>query len=261
MGIPFILHIHGRDVQEFNNFSLNEKTTIKQIFNEADGIICNSVKTRNLLLNIIGKHRNVVIIPFGVEQNSSKVSKSNTLKIISVCNLVAVKSIDTVLRALGLLKNRYRFEYHIIGDGPEFKKLVDLSNELHLNEIVKFHGRLDNEDILRTLPSFDIFVLPSINEAFGIAYLEALAAGLPCIAVEGQGCLDIDPNSQAILYTKPSDEVDLSAKIEELIVNNDKRGEMSANAKQIVLEKYNWEKIVEEYCSFYKRTIERNPTD
>lgn len=260
LGIPYIIHIHGRDVQEYKNFNEIEQKLIKDVFINANGIISNSLKIQNLIIKLIGNHNYIITLPFGVDKNKNvnHYKKNDPIKLVSVCNLYPVKSIDIVLKACALLKNKFKFEYHIIGQGPEYTKLLKLTNYLKINDRVKFLGALRNDEVINILPEYDIFVLPSINEAFGNAYLEALSAGLPCIAVEGQGCKDIDPNSEAILYVKPSDEIDLASKIAMLIADEDRRKKMGLNGIKITTERYNWDKIINDYCYYYKKLIRMN---
>src|SRR5262249_1798803 len=72
--------------------------------------------------------------------------------------------------------------YVIVGDGPEREALERLADGLQ----VEFRGRLSPVDALRTAQSAGAFVLPSVEEAFGVAYIEAMAAGVPAIGTRGE---------------------------------------------------------------------------
>ena len=101
-------------------------------------------------------------------------------RLISVGNLQAGKGIDLVLRALADLNaaGHRDWTYRIIGDGPLRSELESLAASLGLTRQVVFSGSVQHQDVEAALREADIFVLPSWREAFGIAYLEAMACGL-----------------------------------------------------------------------------------
>jgi glycosyltransferase involved in cell wall biosynthesis len=259
LSIPFIIHVHGRDIQQFHTFAGEEKYTIKMVFEAADGIICNSSKTYHLVNKIINGYDKCVVLPFGIDidknVNKKNIVKNNFINIVSVSNLVAVKSIDKVLQAINNSKHKENIRYHIIGDGPELKKLKGLTAKLNLSQNVFFMGRVPNKEVRGLLESYDFFVLPSINEAFGVAYLEALAAGLPCVAVEKQGCIDIDDEEKCILTVKPNDIDEIRSKIDYLIENPKVRSSMAEYGKNKIQTKFAWSNIINQYDKFYNSII------
>lgn len=96
------------------------------------------------------------------------------------------KGYDLLLRAFALLPAaepagapRLRF----VGDGPDRARLEALARSLGLTERVTFAGRLDDAALRSALARCTCFALPSTGEGFGLVYLEALAAGRPCVGV------------------------------------------------------------------------------
>jgi glycosyltransferase involved in cell wall biosynthesis len=79
------------------------------------------------------------------------------------------------------------WSYTIIGDGPEEKRLKKISKELGIEDKVHFAGRLSREKVFEQLKQHNIFVMPSYPETFGLAYLEAMAAGCIVIGTKGWG--------------------------------------------------------------------------
>lgn len=116
--------------------------------------------------------------------------------LITVCRLAERrKNVDAVLRALALLKNRYAFDYTVVGDGPLRPGLEALVLELELRDRVHFTGQIDNAVLRSLLATSDLFVLPSSvhpesHEGFGIAYLEANACGTPVLAARLAGAIE-----------------------------------------------------------------------
>jgi glycosyltransferase involved in cell wall biosynthesis len=110
-------------------------------------------------------------------------------RLVSVSNLHEGKGIDITLEALAILdaQGKRDWTYTIVGDGAERRALAASADSLGLGDRVRFAGAQRHDAVFRTLMECDVFVLPSYREAFGIAYLEAMACGLPTIAVRGQG--------------------------------------------------------------------------
>jgi glycosyltransferase involved in cell wall biosynthesis len=98
--------------------------------------------------------------------------------LVTVGHLVARKRHADVVRALALLRDRLpELRYVVIGDGPEREPLARLVTELGLEGRVELTGQLEHAAALERARSCDVFVMPSVDEAFGVAYVEAMAAG------------------------------------------------------------------------------------
>jgi glycosyltransferase involved in cell wall biosynthesis len=128
------------------------------------------------------------VIPSGVDLKRFVPSKrkklDGCLKIVSVCRLSVEKNLTCVVRAVNILKRRgIPVNYKIVGEGPQRDNLNRLIHEFKLEDCISLVGRRTNIEMY--LSEADIFVLPSRYEGFGTAYLEALACGLPCIALKG----------------------------------------------------------------------------
>ena len=71
-----------------------------------------------------------------------------------------------------------KFKLNIVGDGPELKKLKEISKK---NSRIIFHGDVDEESKFRIISRSRLFVVPSSDEGFGIVYIESLLVGTPII--------------------------------------------------------------------------------
>lgn len=102
------------------------------------------------------------------------------LKIVTCANLIKRKNIDKLIRALKDYEKYHKgynvnIQLTVIGDGPRRKSLERIYNK------VIFTGRLPHDEVLKLMRESDIFILPSVNETFGLVYMEAMASG--CIPV------------------------------------------------------------------------------
>ncbi len=120
---------------------------------------------------------------------SSSHRASGELRILSMARLVRGKGVDVVIEALVDLPNSYHCT--IAGDGPERRRLEALASSLGVMARVTFAGWVSGEAKYHLLESADIFCLPSTRDSFGIVYIEAMAYGLPIVAVRSRGIPDV----------------------------------------------------------------------
>ena len=170
--------------------------------------------------------RRITVIPNGFSQPRPPVRLSDeeigAVRMVSVARLVPVKGIDDTLHALAALYERnpnLEWSYDIAGDGPERGVLQQLTKNLGLEERVQFLGALPNEDVLRLLEKSAIFVLPSWNEAFGLAYLEAMAMGTVVVGCLENGASDIITGGVDGCLVPPRNVDALSRVLEDLITD------------------------------------------
>ena len=80
--------------------------------------------------------------------------------------------------------------YLIVGDGDDRPRLEALSAEIGVADKVRFVGSARAEELPDYFRLADVFVMPSTGEGFGIAFLEAMASGIPVIGGNQDGSLD-----------------------------------------------------------------------
>ena len=106
--------------------------------------------------------------------------------------LAAMKGVDTFLRAAARVAASVpEVLFVVAGEGPEYPRLLTLAAHLGVSERVLFLGHVTEEERPVLLASASVFVLPSVVEPFGIAALEAMAAGVPAIVSKTSGIAEI----------------------------------------------------------------------
>ncbi len=125
---------------------------------------------------------------------------NNPITLVSVGELSVRKNHKVVIEAVSKLKS-IDIEYFIVGTGEKFDELKKLSEDLNVNDKVKFLGYRD--DVFDILSKADIFVFPSLQEGLPVALMEAMAMGLPVIASKIRGNVDLLKNSPFLV--EPSD--------------------------------------------------------
>lgn len=175
-------------------------------------------------------------------------SKPKTSIIASVGRLVEEKNYESAIRALSKIAEQ-PFEYWIVGSGSQELHLRKLAKAFNLESKVKFLGfQKDISDILRQA---DIFLQTSLWEGFGLAVVEAMAAGLPVVVSNIPGVREVvTDESEAGFFVDPMSENDIADKLSKLIDNQNLRLMMGKNA-QIQAAKFDINQTVQEYLDLY----------
>ncbi len=102
---------------------------------------------------------------------------------LCVCRFYPRKRVALLLRAADLLRRQIpELRVRVVGGGPEAIRLGRLWRELRLETLVTWVGEAPRHELAREYNRADVFCLPSVQEGFGIAFLEAMAAGKPIVA-------------------------------------------------------------------------------
>ncbi len=263
---PLIITVQGGDLLDYSEGSrfLDPITHLflRIIMRNADLITAVSRYTKNRARDLGGK--NVIIVPNGVEFNEfhAPASKEKIIEdkkfspaIITTSRLTKKNGIDTIIRAIYDLKEKYpKIGALIIGAGEEESNLKKLTAELGLNDKIIFHGYVKHSELLNHYRNADIFVRPSLNEGFGISFIEAMASGLPAIGTNVGGIIDIITHGKNGFLCKPNDPKCVARYIEKIYSSEKIRSEIIKNGTETA-KKYSWELITEKIAKAYKKVI------
>jgi L-malate glycosyltransferase len=149
-------------------------------------------------------------------------NKSNKVLIGVISRLSYEKGIDIFLQSLHLLTNKYKdFHTTIIGSGPDYPELLIQAENLGINKYITWAGEMSHSNVIKNLIQFDIVVIPSRSEGFGLTAIEALSCGKLVIASNTGGLKEIIIDKINGLLFENGDSHDLAAKLVEVIFNKD----------------------------------------
>jgi glycosyltransferase involved in cell wall biosynthesis len=222
-----------------------------------DRIIAVSPQCKQKLISLGIRSENITVIPNGVDL--SLFDSTDVLKvpcqILYVGRLVSTKHVDSLLRAFsGVLKHVPEASLKIVGDGPENARLKRLVCTLRLQRNVTFAGTTPTyEAVARYFKESAFFVLPSTVEGESIAAKEAMAAGLPVIAmrIAGSGVLSVVKDGVNGFLVDPLQPNAFVERIVELLQDDKKRRAMAVTARRFVQE-YDWKVIAERTLQVYR---------
>lgn len=232
---------------------------IKTALQNASLITCVSTALNNKLIDIEASVKDKIItIPNTVDTNDFKPGNiekpEDTFRWFSLGKLNYVKGYDILLNAFSELKTKTDKNtiLRIGGDGPEYKKLLQLRKFLKLGKNVVFLGKLSRHDVITEMQNAHAFVLPSRFEAFGVVYIEAAACGLPVIGTDAGGQKSIINKNNGYII-EPENQNHLTNAMAELMKNYNSFNKQEI--RELTIEKYNKTSIAKEYCRQFSKII------
>ena len=195
-GIPFVYTEHFSGM---NRPTLPPKMAAEAAdrYSRVTKLLCVSTALRENLRRNSGAEAAVVPNIVDTEVFSFRPMAHEGFRFVTACRLEPEKGVAELLTALSRMEEPT--ELTVFGDGPERARLEALAGELGLAGRVRFRGSVPRETLAEAYRSADGFVLPSRSETFGLAYGEALAAGLPVIATRCGGPEDFIRPQDGIL--------------------------------------------------------------
>lgn len=173
--------------------------------------------------------------------------------VMHMSNFRPVKRVDVALEVFRRVRSRIRARFVLIGDGPTRPEVERLAAEHNLSRDVVFVG--EQQDPVPWLSVADVFLLPSSQESFGLAALEAMACGVPVIASNVGGLPEIVEDGRTG-YACPPDAVDLMAeRAIDLLTNTARRAAIGGAAMDMVRTRYCTELIVPMYEAAYNAVL------
>ena len=141
--------------------------------------------------------------------------------ILSVARQYPRKDTATLLRAMAILRREMpEARLRVIGGGPELGRLRALARKLRLEEAVTLEGAVpDSDEVRRAYLQSDVFCLPSLQEGFGIVFLEAMAAGLPVVAARAGATPEVVLHGRTGHLVHPGDHEELAAALALMLSN------------------------------------------
>ncbi len=143
------------------------------------------------MLRSLGVKRNVEIIPNAVDLEIFRPAekfRAGRIRAVYTGRLAAEKNLPFLLRAFAIAASRCAsLELAIIGDGPQRSALEELVRSLGMAARVNFLGERPHSELPALLADYDLFLTASLTEVHPLSLIEAMAAGLPAVAVETPG--------------------------------------------------------------------------
>ena len=201
--IPVITTLHGTDITLVGRdktyapvvtFSINESDAITAVSNNLRDETYKSFhieKEIEVIYNFVDVSR---FTRKPIDAFKKAIAPNGERILLHVSNFRRLKRIPDVVKIFYEVQKQIPAKLLFVGDGPERPAAEDLCRELGLCDEIRFVGRQDQmEDIMAIA---DLFLLPSEYESFGLAALEAMAAGIPVVSSNAGGLKEININGE-----------------------------------------------------------------
>jgi glycosyltransferase involved in cell wall biosynthesis len=231
-GIPHVLTFIGGDIYDPSKWYSPHQfypagLAVKRVLRQADSHVAISTDIVGRAREHFGFDEPVDVIPLGIHEPQFQQKTREELGldtsekyIVAVGRLVRRKDYPTLLKAL---RSVGREDTHLIllGDGPERDNLATLASSLGIADRVHLKGFVSDELKYQILSNSDVFALISLHEGFGVVYLEAMYCGLPVIAADQGGQIDILHDGHTGRLVPIGDEDAIANSIGEILENEE----------------------------------------
>ena len=170
--------------------------------------------------------------------------------LVHVSNFRPVKRVDLAIEAFRLIRRRIRARFVLIGDGPV---RADVERQVAADGLaahVEFVG--EQQDLVPWLSACDVFLLPSAQESFGLAALEAMACEVPVVAFRVGGLPEIIEDGTTGFLCTPQSAPEMADRAIELLTDPQRRIGMGTAAADVVRTRYCTDRIVPLYEAAYR---------
>lgn len=253
--------------------------TEKAVLESAERIVATSPQEREHMRTLVSQKGKIDIIPCGTDvSHFGSISREAARKelgidpetqvILYVGRFDKRKGIETLVRAVGQCQTRNHSKLKLIigggfrsghSDGREYDRIANIVNELGLNDITVFPGRLSREALPTYYTAADITVVPSHYEPFGLVTIEAMACGTPVIGSDVGGLqFTIKPEVTGLLCP-PKDSAAFAVAIDRILSHPEWRNELGINARKRVQEMFSWDGVAAQLSNLYLDLIKQQP--
>ena len=252
---PLVVSVHGGDLLAPILQAPATRTEAATTLRGAAAVMCNSRATLERAALLAGRSDQMRVVHLGADAPDPLPPKHAQPTIATLAHVIPRKRHADVLRALADLPGVH---WVVIGDGPELPALRALAGELGVADRVSFRGQLDHERAIAEVARCHLMALPSEDEAFGVAYAEALACGVPAIGCAGEGGPEeIAALGEGMVLVPPGDQAELATTIRDLLADGDELHALSAAARRTADARLSWERCGAATLAIYEAALER----
>lgn len=275
IGVPLVVSAHGTDLFPDGSERDVGPPSLRFVLGQAASVVCPSEAYADRVREgtsfdpsrVVTIHNGVDASLFKQEADErpgrpvSEEAGDRPLKLISVGSLTPEKGHDVAIRAVRHLTARgVDVRLTIAGDGPAATKLGSLAQRLDVDDRVSLIGQVEQRTVPGLLGEHDIFVRASRAESFGLANVEAMAAGLPVVATGVGGIPEVVADGKTGLLVDPNDSRALADAIQVLGHDSTTRRRMGSRGRERVQERFLIRHMGRRYEAEFEALTEGTPS-
>ncbi|MCS7301928.1 MAG: N-acetyl-alpha-D-glucosaminyl L-malate synthase BshA [Bacteroidota bacterium] len=265
ISLRVITTLHGTDIT-LVGLDPGFHPLVKFSIEASDAVTCVSNYLRDRTTQLFTDRSPIEVIPNFVDTTvydrtaypSASIRKQlvgdAALVLMHISNFRPVKRVTDTIRILAAVREHGIDAYLVlVGDGPDRAEAEHLCRTLNLCDAVRFVGKVVATAEL--LSAADIFLLPSQNESFGLAALEAMSCGVPVVASNVGGIPEVVTHGHNGYLAEPGDIKRMARYCIELATNPKKWQRFSSAARTAAVERFSVEHVVPQYEQLYRRLL------
>jgi N-acetyl-alpha-D-glucosaminyl L-malate synthase BshA len=232
----------------------------------SDGVTAVSEFLRKRTLDVFKPRRDVEVIPNFVDtvryaprgdsqRSRERYAKGGERILTHISNFRASKRAPDAVRVLAAVRKEVPAILLMVGDGPERTRSREVAVELGVERYVRYLGQMDAVE--EVLAASDLFILPSENESFGLAALEAMSSGVPVIGTTAEGLPELIRFGETGYLVPVGDVAGMARRAIEVLSDRRLHASMATAARRLAVEEYEASRVVPLYERFYERLLER----
>jgi N-acetyl-alpha-D-glucosaminyl L-malate synthase BshA len=257
-----ITTLHGTDVTILGS-DPSYRETVAFCIDQSDAVTAVSASLRADTKRAMPVTREIAVIPNFVNVDvyrrrpdpavRRRLCPADERLVIHVSNLRPVKQVDAVVRVFAEVRRQVPARLLIVGEGPELSHAEQVMHDLRLTEHVELIG--EAQDIVALLSVSDLFLLPSLQESFGLSALEAMACGVPVVASNVGGLPEVVADGVAGFLHPPGDVSGMAQSAISILSDAALHERMAADGERLARERFTADRIVPQYEALYERAL------
>ena len=261
--VPVITTLHGTDITLVGS-NPAFKPVVEFSISKSDGVTAVSEYLKQATLSQFNIDNDIrVVYNFIDFDRFKKIDKDHFKEAIApngerilvhTSNFRKVKRVEDVIQVFKKVYEKIPSKLLLIGDGPERRHTEDLCRQIGLCHEVRFLGKQDAIEELLAIS--DLFIIPSENESFGLAALEAMACEVPVISSGAGGLPEVNIDGQTG-YLSPVGDVDSMASHAISILSDDVVLQKFRKNALAQAERFDIKHILPQYEAYYQEVLER----
>ncbi|MFC6224852.1 N-acetyl-alpha-D-glucosaminyl L-malate synthase BshA [Hymenobacter artigasi] len=259
--IPVVTTLHGTDITLVGKDPSFEPVVTFSI-NQSDGVTSVSADLRRETYEYFAVEKEITVIPNFIDLHRFKKQEKSHFRaaiapdgeklLIHTSNFRTVKRVEDVLRIFCGVRAQIPAKLLLVGDGPDRSRMEKLARDLDCHRDLRFLGKL--EAVEEVLSVGDLFLMPSENESFGLAALEAMACEVPVVSTNAGGIPELNVHGVTGMISEIGDVPDMVKNA--LFVLDDANLPRFKAAARARAEEFAVDNIVPLYEECYRKAIE-----
>jgi N-acetyl-alpha-D-glucosaminyl L-malate synthase BshA len=257
--------MHGTDITVVGNDPSYSEIVAFSI-EKADGATAVSESLRRSTGTELNVRRSITVIPnfldctvfkrMAAPELRRRFSRDETCKVvIHVSNFRPVKRIEAVVSIFARICRQMPARLLLVGDGPELGTVQRVGRELGVSNRIDAVGA--TEAVIPLLSAADVFLLPSAQESFGLAALEAMACEVPVVASRVGGLPEVIEHGVSGFLHPPEDVEAMASSAVDLLTDAGLHRRIASAARERVADRFCSDRVVPMYEAYYEQVLER----